>query len=145
MFTLKDFVEESNRIEGIVRQALPQEVLAHMKFLKQPPTVRTLTQFILAIQPDAALRYRRGMDVWVGSYKPPPGGPEILAGLKDLLRMGVNPYQRHVAYENLHPFTDGNGRSGRALWLYDMGGIDNVPLGFLHTFYYQTLQNSSRP
>lgn len=28
----------------------------------------------------------------------------------------------------------------RALWLWVMGGIENAPLGFLHTFYYQTLE-----
>ena len=37
---------------------------------------------------------------------------------------------------------DGNGRSGRVLWLYNMGGIERVPLGFLHTFYYQALDAS---
>ena len=44
--------------------------------------------------------------------------------------------ETHVRYELLHPFLDGNGRSGRALWLWLMG---QAPLGFLHTFYYQTL------
>ena len=39
-----------------------------------------------------------------------------------------------------HPFTDGNGRSGRALWLWQMN--NHAPFGFLHTFYYQTLENS---
>ncbi len=58
------------------------------------------------------------------------------------------PYISHVAYENLHPFTDGNGRSGRALWLWQMmhGTMRQVnmarDLGFLHTFYYQTLNAS---
>lgn len=51
-------------------------------------------------------------------------------------------YRCHVVYETLHPFTDGNGRSGRAVWLRQMGWIVRAPLGFLHHFYYQTLQNS---
>ena len=52
----------------------------------------------------------------------------------------ASPFAVHVAYENLHPFMNGNGRSGRALWLWHMGGIEKVPLGFLRTWYYQSLQ-----
>jgi hypothetical protein len=40
------------------------------------------------------------------------------------------------------PTTDGNGRSGRALWLWCMRG--RAPLGFLHQFYYQTLGAAER-
>jgi hypothetical protein len=55
----------------------------------------------------------------------------------------ADPYILHVEYEQLHPFTDGNGRSGRAMWLYAMkkcGRLEQgLNLGFLHAFYYQTL------
>lgn len=51
------------------------------------------------------------------------------------------PWEVHIAYEMLHPFTDGNGRSGRMLWAWQMR---NFPLDFLHTFYYQTLNALSR-
>lgn len=44
--------------------------------------------------------------------------------------------------------TDGNGRSGRALWAWMMlcrggsyGRAKVIELGFLHTFYYQTLEH----
>ena len=45
-------------------------------------------------------------------------------------------------YETLHPFMDGNGRSGRILWAWQMIEHNIAPglsLGFLHAYYYQTL------
>ena len=62
---------------------------------------------------------------------------EILA---DAVDECSSAYVLHCRYESLHPFTDGNGRSGRALWLWMMGGIEEAPLGFLHTWYYQSLE-----
>ncbi len=82
----------------------------------------------------------------VGNHIAPPGGAGIVAGLNKILdaieQNSLDAYEAHVAYEDLHPFTDGNGRSGRALWLWMKGG--QAPLGFLHEFYYQALEHSRR-
>ena len=149
--TIEDFVRESNRIERIVREPgdlqFAREVVATQIFLNQDrPTVLDLENFVTictteAVHP-ATLRRLVGQDVRVGNHFPPPGGPEIRPALQDLLdKMSHdNAWQTHLAYENLHPFMDGNGRSGRVLWLWQMGG--KAPLGFLHRFYYQTLDAS---
>ena len=140
-----DFVEESNRIEGIRRGATQEEIAAHESFVSLiRPAIEDLQALVSVLEPGALLRDVLGRDVRVGGYYPPCGGPGIRKKLGHLLlTIGEHtPYSAHCGYEALHPFTDGNGRSGRALWLWMMRG--HVPLGFLHQFYYQALNVSAR-
>jgi hypothetical protein len=136
-----DFVTESNRIEGILRDPTDAELHATVDLVALPVlSVGSLNAFVAVVQPGAALRNRFGMDVRVGNHYPPRGGPEIeeklVVLLEDITRGRLTPFEAHVRYETLHPYMDGNGRSGRAVWYWQMR---HAPLGFLHTFYYQTL------
>lgn len=144
---LYDFVKESNKIEGIVREPLTHELEASAKFihLTCTPTITDLEEYVNYMQPNAKLRIKQGMDVIVGRHIPPRGGPEIKVSLESLLNTldAKTPYEVHVVYETLHPFTDGNGRSGRILWAWQMNKLGrSLRLGFLHTFYYQALDGS---
>ena len=141
---LEDFVRESNRIEGIHRSPLPHEIMAHREILSASElTISDLRWFVAAVEPGAILRDRFGLDVGVGRYVAPRGGPKIVEQLTSLLAEAKRPssprdaFLIHHAYEQLHPFMDGNGRSGRVIWLWMMGGV--APLGFLHHWYYQSL------
>ncbi|MBT9176536.1 MAG: hypothetical protein DDT20_00855 [Firmicutes bacterium] len=143
--TLLDFVRESNRIEGINRDPTPCELVAHETFLAcESVTIPALVQLVAVLQPGAVLRDKPRRDVRVGSYYPPPGGPKIRAELLALLDKvnvrSASSWEVHIAYEDLHPFTDGNGRSGRAVWLWMERGY--APIGFLHRWYYSSLQNA---
>jgi len=144
-----DKIIESNKIEGILRLPTPAEVEAHDKFVRlKEVNVEDLEEFVKVYQPDARLRTYAGWDVIVGSYEPPPGGARIRRYLIELLQdIGsekLNAWEAHVVYEQIHPFTDCNGRSGRALWYWMVRGTRYDELGFLHAFYYQTLNSANR-
>lgn len=143
---IRDFQRESNRIEGITRNPTPDEVQALTAFLQlEKITIGDLEEYVGVVQPQARLRAFPGLDVRVGNHIAPAGGPDIVVALQSLLReidIGVQPFHVHQAYETLHPFTDGNGRSGRAIWAWQMMRLQgHLRLGFLHQFYYQALEN----
>lgn len=149
---LRAFIRESNHIEGIDRAPTVAEFVAHNSMLAcETLAVDDVVGFVGAIAPGHVLRDEPGINVRVGDYIAPYGGPHIAESLAEILndaRTG-DPYLIHQRYERLHPFTDGNGRSGRAVWLWMMtrserGYARAMALGFLHTWYYQSLSTPAR-
>lgn len=143
---IENFVRENNRIEGIFRAPTAKEVAATARFVYEiEPSVNELEALVGVYAPGMPLRRQRGMNVRVGNHIAPPGGMSIPGELGHLCFRainGENPWRVHCDYETLHPFMDGNGRSGRALWAWQMQRHGRgFPLGFLHHFYYQTLEN----
>ena len=142
---IRDFLRESNHIEGIEEEPTEDQIEVTRWFLAQE-AIQLVDVVALANvhQKDASLRNLAGMDVRVGRYIAPRGGPDIERSLEKLLSTAYKmpPLELHIEFENLHPFMDGNGRTGRVLWLWAMKG--EAPLGFLHTFYYQVLDAQAR-
>ncbi len=80
-----DFIRESNRVEGILRDPTEDEIATHERLLKLVqlhPT--TVGDFQTVIAPGKPLRERPGMNVRVGNHIAPEGGPGIIRRLCSL-------------------------------------------------------------
>lgn len=144
---LSAFLTESNRIEGITDEPTGDQIAEAMAFLNQTVLTVPLLERLAKIFAGAELRRRPGMNVRVGNHRPMSGGPQVeeqLECLCDEINEGrLSAHGAHILFELLHPFMDANGRVGRLIWLWIHNGT--APLGFLHTFYYETLEARSCP
>lgn len=153
---IESFAKESNEIEGIFndRNHIAHAMSLHSFLRKKQISTLLLKKFVHEVS-GAKLR-QKGDRVKVANHIP-PDGDEAQAQLKKLLKQ-LNAKAKsgfvyddcfyfHNEYERIHPFMDGNGRSGRAIWLWIFMQMPFVKDGFwlqnqisfLHRYYYQSL------
>lgn len=151
--TIIDFVRESNKIEGITSKPTGDQMAFVHSFLSiDKVDAGSMHAFLDFFEPKAEFRCKPGMNVIIHTgnvvnHRPIPGGPEVERKFEQVLEAaneGVHPWIVHQEYETLHPYMDGNGRSGRILWAWQMLNQKITPgisLGFLHAWYYQSLEH----
>lgn len=125
---IKKLLHESNLIEGYDRADFDaQSLLAWNKLIELDiksltkgdicKTQKIITLLQTDLRPDWRGYYRK-IDVWVASRK--GVDPDLI---DDSMRLWVNhvrhgfisPENCHIEFEKIHPFVDGNGRTGRML------------------------------
>lgn len=131
---IKDLIIQSNAIEGYDDEAMnAQGLLAWRRLL--PLGIKDLTVYdILKTQKIITLTqddmqpdwrgYFRKIDVWVGDHK--GLAPSLIQinmeyWVEIVQQNDIDPKAAHVTFEKIHPFADGNGRTGRMLmWWQQM-------------------------
>lgn len=133
----REFLVESNAIEGVFeKDALEASIKAWEYLMGQEELTEAviLETHRILMQPRSAWeestatmvgqeyagKFRTG-DVYVGMYKclPPHLFPIFLGNwITDTMRLDPKPDAKHlhVRYEKIHPFFDGNGRTGRMFY-----------------------------
>ena len=147
---MNDFIIQSWAIEGYVFNTLAEDrrreiIQAHNQLLLTYLSVESLVQFVQVVS-GGLPRFMKGLDVTVAGHRPIAGGEQVRVAILALIdRIKGDKRSRRIAgfdyywqYLHLHPFTDGNGRSARALWL-KIAGYPQENKSFLEEFHYQSL------
>jgi hypothetical protein len=109
------FVRASNRLAGITREPTVAEISAHRGLLAANRLrVENLEQFVRHVAGGAHLR----------DPDSDRGGKKLRSDLAIIVEAAkaraASPARLHRLYGMLHPFTDGNGRCGRALLMWQV-------------------------
>lgn len=122
------FLKESNKIEGeFSREALEDAMKAWnyaktVKVIRSPNKILTIHKILMMrLRPDIAGRFRWCAVSIGGEIKERPQKNELYRMMLDWISKHANAKteakikKAHIAFEKMHPFEDGNGRTGRII------------------------------
>lgn len=142
---LKSFVFESNRISDIDSEAADEvHLVALTKLLKVKNVfIEDIITFIHQIEPTSNLRTSENI-LMINGEKLIDGtlaSGQLLNTLRLVRNKEIRPWTTYSEVNYYCPFTDGNSRMARALWLWQMLTQFNwdMQYPFLQMYHYQTL------
>lgn len=150
---IKEYIRQSNLIENIDDPAYDKQSMVAWNYLKKQKhldrnIICGLQKRVTLLQDDL-MPHQRGytrsmskVSVYVGGKVAPAWW--LVDGLLDNWvfdmeehRKTIDPIEMHIRYEKIHPFCDGNGRSGRMLlWWHELK-LGRTPTLFLNREKYE--------
>lgn len=146
---IETFLLESNAIEGEYSDSALEDAQDAWKYaislelLNVGDFLRIHQLLMKRLRPDIAGKYRT-CDVWIGGNKRKYFGQEVLESqLSEVAGMIMNSFRledsdridacknTHVLFETVHPFEDGNGRTGRIIYNWHRLKL-GLPLHIIH-------------
>lgn len=119
-----DFVRVSNRMAGITREPTPSEISAHRGLLAANALrVENLEMFVHHVAEGARVRSEACAHA-ESTDEVTTSAEQLKADLATIVlaaqKQAASPQRLHRIYTMLSPFTDGNGRCGRALLMWQI-------------------------
>ena len=144
---LNQFAIESNEIERIYTGDRHETHLAALEWFMELELIHIedLKKFVFWIEIGTTYRAESKVDRFIQG-RLVMDWKKVHQRLLKVIQDGnaglYHPNKNHRTYEHIHPFSDGNGRSGRALWLWEMHRFLDYDgrYGFLQMYYYETLR-----